>query len=125
MTNSNPHVCPGPNYPEATTHVIPLMMAMLPGIDPNDMPKALLTFQFISTFCNLVPITDASSAPQFHSDLSEHERQICSQTTQFEEFVAQYLDRCFVVIENSTLTQTREENSGSDHRLGQAIRFGQ
>ena len=92
------------------------MIATLPGIDPNDVPKAMFTFEFLTVFCTLIPITNCSSAPQFHSDLTEHERTICSQTAQFEDFVAQYLDRCFVIIESSAMTQTREENANTDLR---------
>jgi hypothetical protein len=59
-------VYPGPFYREGPTHVIPLMLATLPGIDPNDMRKSMTTFQFISTFATLVPIVDSSRAHEFH-----------------------------------------------------------
>ncbi len=80
------------------------------------MRKSMVTFQFLSTFCTLVPIVDSSQAFQYHSDLTEEEREICSQTAQFGDFVAQFLDRCFAVIESSSLEHTREEVSSSDHR---------
>jgi len=38
-------VHPGPTYPEGPTHVIPMLLAVLPGIDPNDMHKSMVTFQ--------------------------------------------------------------------------------
>ena len=91
-------------------------MASLPGIDPNDAHKSMVVFQFLSTFCTLVPLVDMSSASQFHSDLTEEERQICSQSAQLDDFVAQFLDRCFSLIESSSFLQTREEVANSDHQ---------
>jgi proteasome activator subunit 4 len=105
-----------PQYREGPTHVIPLLMASLPGIDPNDMRKSMMAFQLISTFCTLVPIVDCSTAGQFYDDLTEEESLICGQTAQFEDFIVAFLDRCFALIECSTLEQTREEVSMSDHR---------
>ncbi|EPY88734.1 hypothetical protein CB1_000157005 [Camelus ferus] len=37
------------------------------------------------------------------------ERELCSATAEFEDFVLQFMDRCFGLIESSTLEQTREE----------------
>ncbi len=102
-------------YPEGPTHVIPLLMATLPGIDPNDTRKAMVTFQFLSTFCTLVPMVDCSSAHQHHPDMSEEERVICGQTAELEDFVVQFLDRCFNVIQSSVFEQTRQEVCVSDH----------
>ena len=82
---------------------------MLPAIDPNDNRKSMLAFQLISVFSTVVPLVDCSQAGQFYSDLTEEEQIICSQTAQFEDFVAEFLDRCFAIIESSTLEQTREE----------------
>lgn len=100
-------VHPGPSYPEGPTHVIPLLIDCLPGIDPNDMRKAILTFRFLSTFCCFIPIVDSSDAFQYYPNLTEEERIICGQTAQFEDFLIQFLDRCFVLIESSCLEQTR------------------
>jgi proteasome activator subunit 4 len=102
-------------YREGPTHVIPLLTATLPGIDPNDMRKAMVTFQFLSTFCTLVPMVDSSQAHQHYPNLTEEERVICGQTAELEDFVVQFLERCFLVIESSVFTQTREEVSVSDH----------
>lgn len=33
------------DYKAGPTHVIPLLMAVLPGIDPNDIRKCFITFQ--------------------------------------------------------------------------------
>ena len=39
-------------------HVIPLLMAILPGIDPNDTKKCMVTFQFIYTIVTLVKMAN-------------------------------------------------------------------
>uniref|UniRef100_A0AAQ5YF29 Proteasome activator Blm10 mid region domain-containing protein n=1 Tax=Amphiprion ocellaris TaxID=80972 RepID=A0AAQ5YF29_AMPOC len=64
-------VSPNNHYPEGRAHVLPLLMGSLPGVDPNDFSKCMITFQFITTFTTLVPLVDCSSAPSRYSDLSE------------------------------------------------------
>ncbi|KAK7086905.1 Proteasome activator complex subunit 4 [Halocaridina rubra] len=93
------------HYPEGQTHVIPLLLQTLPGIDPNDIRKCMVTFQFIYTLVILVPFVDCSSALDTVSDLTEVEQEVCLQTASFEDFVLQFMDRCFALIENSTLEQ--------------------
>uniref|UniRef100_A0A3B3VJT2 Proteasome activator Blm10 middle HEAT repeats region domain-containing protein n=1 Tax=Poecilia latipinna TaxID=48699 RepID=A0A3B3VJT2_9TELE len=56
-------VSPDNRYPEGRAHVLPLLMGSLPGVDPNDFSKCMITFQFITTFTTLVPLVDCSSAP--------------------------------------------------------------
>ncbi|VDI21300.1 proteasome activator subunit 4 [Mytilus galloprovincialis] len=88
-------------YPEGKSHVLPLLNLALPGIDPNDFKKCLVTFQMISTFVTLVPIVDCSDALHLRNDLTENERELCSATAQFEDFVLQFMDRVLGLIENS------------------------
>lgn len=102
-------VSPSNRYPEGRTHVLPLLTGALPGVDPNDFSKCMITFQFIATFTTLVPLVDCSDAPSRYHDLSEVEKDLCSATAQFEDFVLQFLDRCFALIDSSTLEQTRDE----------------
>ena len=64
---------------EAPTQVIPLLMATLPAIDPNDIRKAMVAFQMISIYCTIVPLVDCSKASQYYNDLSAEEELICSQ----------------------------------------------
>lgn len=99
----------GGAYREGPTHVIPLLMSSLPGIDPNDIKKCFVTFQFISIFVTLVPIVDCSSASEYWKDLTEEEEVIALATADFEDFVLQFLDRCFTLIESSSLEMTRLE----------------
>ncbi|KAM9425985.1 proteasome activator complex subunit 4B [Pholidichthys leucotaenia] len=102
-------VSPNNHYPEGHLHVIPLLMGSLPGVDPNDLSKCMITFQFITTFTMLVPLVDCSTAPSQHTDLTEIEKDLCFATAGFEDFVLQFLDRCFALIDSSTLEQTRDE----------------
>ena len=78
-------VHPGGGKPaDAPTHVLPLLLATVPGIDPNDMRKSMVAFQFLSTFCTLVPLVDSSDAFNHHT-LTEVERTVCGQTAQVGE----------------------------------------
>uniref|UniRef100_A0A3B4UZE2 Proteasome activator Blm10 middle HEAT repeats region domain-containing protein n=1 Tax=Seriola dumerili TaxID=41447 RepID=A0A3B4UZE2_SERDU len=86
-------ISPNNHYPEGRAHVLPLLMGSLPGVDPNDFSKCMITFQFIATFTTLVPLVDCSSAPSRHSDLTEMERDLCFASAEFEDFVLQFLDR--------------------------------
>ncbi|XP_036402211.1 proteasome activator complex subunit 4A [Megalops cyprinoides] len=99
----------GHRFPEGPTHMLPLLMRALPGVDPNDFSKCMITFQFIATFSTLVPLVDCSSAVHERDDLTEVERELCSASAEFEDFVLQFMDRCFALIDSSTLEQTREE----------------
>nr|CAD7425108.1 unnamed protein product [Timema monikensis] len=96
-------------YKEGPTHVIPLLLATLPGIDPNDIRKCFVTLQFISTFATMIPFVDSSTASEHWKDLTEEEEIICLATADFEDFVLQFMDRCFILIENSSLEATRLE----------------
>uniref|UniRef100_A0A3B4F3K3 Proteasome activator complex subunit 4B-like n=1 Tax=Pundamilia nyererei TaxID=303518 RepID=A0A3B4F3K3_9CICH len=102
-------VSPNNHYPEGRVHVLPLLMGSLPGVDPNDFSKCMITFQFITTFTTLVPLVDCSSAPSQRDDLTEIEKDLCFASAEFEDFVLQFLDRCFALIDSSTLEQTRDE----------------
>lgn len=107
---------PKNGYADGPTHVIPLLLALLPGIDPNDIRKCFVTFQFISTFVSMIPIVDTSSASDYWSDLSEEEHIICESTAGFEDFVLQFFDKVFTLIESSSLEMTRLEQVDMDKR---------
>ncbi|XP_059159046.1 proteasome activator complex subunit 4B-like [Physella acuta] len=93
-------------YPEGPSHVIPLLNLSLPGIDPNDFRKTLVTLQMISNFISLIPIVDSSDAVHVVPGLTELEKELCSATAHFEDFVLSFLDRVHTMIENSSTVST-------------------
>ncbi|XP_052006994.1 proteasome activator complex subunit 4A-like isoform X1 [Xyrauchen texanus] len=99
----------GQRFPEGPTHMLPLLMRALPGVDPNDFRKCMITFQLIATYVTLVPLVDCSAAVQGRDDLTQVEKELCLASAEFEDFVLQFIDRCFALIDSSTLEQTREE----------------
>ena len=65
--------------------------------------------------CHVIPL-DSEAILILDPDLTEEERVICGQSAQFEDFVVQFLERCFLLINSSSLEETRFETSSSDHR---------
>lgn len=51
----------------------------------------------MTTIATLVPIVDCSSAIG-QQDMTEEERELCLQTVGFEDFVLQFIDRCFSLV---------------------------
>ncbi|XP_050294149.1 proteasome activator complex subunit 4B-like [Anthonomus grandis grandis] len=103
------------NYLEGPTHVIPLLMALLPGIDPNDVRKSYVTFNFIMHFVNMIPLIDSSKAHNFYDDLTEEEHMICEATAEFEDFVLQFFDRLIQWVDSSSLDFVRLEQMTSNN----------
>lgn len=66
--------------------------------------------QFLSTVSILIPLVDCSQA-SLYFDLNESEALICEQTAQFEDFVLQFIDRIILLIENSSMENTRMEHA--------------
>nr|XP_026489617.1 proteasome activator complex subunit 4B-like [Vanessa tameamea] len=81
------------DYPEGPTHVVPFLMTVLPGLDPNDIKKTLVTLHFILIFSSMVPYIDCSSAHKHWPDLTNEELLVCESTAQMEDFVLIFLDR--------------------------------
>lgn len=103
-------------YTAGKTHVIPILYLTLPGIDPNDFRKTTITLEFLTTFALLVPIVDCSKAGQYYDDLTDDEKIVCDQTAEFEEFVLQYLDKAFMLIDSSSQEIIRMESDTENLR---------
>lgn len=86
-------------YVEGKAQVIPILMGLLPGLDPNDFRKTCLVLQFYVSFSLLVPMVDCSKASQHYDDLTEEEIGLCEQTAVMEDFVLQFMERIFVLID--------------------------
>ena len=58
-------------YPEGQTHVLPLLISVLPAIDLNDTDKTFATLDFLETILSLITCVDCSSAVNIRKDLTE------------------------------------------------------
>lgn len=112
----------GYTYNEGPSRVVPLLFSALPGIDANDFIKCFATFRLISVYVSLVPIVDCSHATG-STLIDEDDRLVCEETSQFEDFVLQFFDRIFTLIESSTLEYVSQENqeSGGKSRVESMI----
>ena len=80
-------------------YVLPLIVAILPGLDPNDSNKCVLTLQLLTNVLGNVLLCDCSPALLYRTDLSEHERQLCTDTAKFEDFIHELFKRVFYIVE--------------------------
>ena len=60
-----------PQFSQGQTYVLPLLMAVLPGIDSNDFKKTAVTFQFLNAILMLITCVDCSQAVNTRDDLTE------------------------------------------------------
>lgn len=60
-----------PSYPQGQTFVLPLITAVLPGIDLNDFKKTVVTLDFLNTMFMMITCVDCSSAVHTRNDLTE------------------------------------------------------
>lgn len=115
-----PMVRPCKFFPEGPSHVVPLLLNSLPGIDSNDMRKCMAVFKFIATIAAHVQLRDYSYLVDERPDLTLEQQQLCLSTSQFEDFVVQLLDKCFILIENTAtssianLDQEKQLRSGEE-----------
>jgi len=59
------------SYSHGQTYVVPLLMAVLPGIDLNDLQKTIVTLDFYNAIFKLIICVDCSSAIHIRNDLTE------------------------------------------------------
>jgi proteasome activator subunit 4 len=103
-------------FNEGPSHVVPLLLNSLPGIDSNDMRKCITVFRFIATLAAHIRMKDYSYLVEERPDLTEEQQQLCLSTSQFENFVLQFLDKSFVLIEN-TASAHSFSNLDHEHQL--------
>lgn len=110
-------VRPGHLLPSAPAHIIDILFSVLPGIDCNDIKKTMICLQLISVYARLVPLTDLSSHLSSTRNLTPSDKKICQQSSKFKQFVIEFIERCFSLVENSTLENTRQEFASSDTQM--------
>lgn len=74
-------------------YVIPLLTAILPGIDPNDSNKSQLTFEFIDALVSSIIVCDCTPALHLRHDLSEYDKELIYQTAKFEDLIHELLNK--------------------------------
>jgi proteasome activator subunit 4 len=73
--------------PSLQTHVVQLLIHVLPGIDPSDINKSVITLQFLTIILTSIPIVNCSGAvsltfflrKSFNNDLEERLGFCCSE----------------------------------------------
>lgn len=104
---------PSANFTEGPSHVVPLLLNSLPGIDSNDMRKTIAVLRFVATLASQIRLRDYSYLVDERPDMTNEQQQLCLSTYQFEDFVIQFLDKCFTLIENtasSTISNLDQES---------------
>lgn len=99
------------NQVETRMHVLPLLCAVLPGIDSNDSLKCNLTFKFLSNIISCVIVCDCSSAPRYCQDLTDIEKELCYETTKFEDFVLEFFNKIFRLLDNMAFNASSDSFS--------------
>jgi proteasome activator subunit 4 len=89
-------------------HIIPLLCAVLPGIDSNDSQKCNLTFKLLSNILSCVIVCNCSNAPSHRNDLTEAEIELCFETSKFEDFVHDFFNKIFRLLDNLAFDTTSD-----------------
>ena len=82
--------------PPSRNLIVPLLLNLLPGIDPNDLRKTYLCGQILALTVMQVPLVDCSNR---ENQGNETENDILQGTSQFEEFITSFMDRFFQLVE--------------------------
>ena len=92
-----------------------LLSAVLPGLDPNDSNKSILTLQFLHNVLSCIIVCDCSPALQIRKDLTDYERDLIFQTTKFEDFILEFLNKIFIFIDNLSSDAVNESSATAAH----------
>ena len=77
--------------------------------------------QLISIYGRLVPMVDLTTHLTTRKNLSNTEKRICQDSSKLRGFVMEFMDKCFVLVENSTLELIRQEQSTSDAHMSSEV----
>ena len=100
------------NYPGKA---LDLLHSLLPGIDVNDIWKCTDIFVMMSDLLEMIPLTDVSRKT-VKGD-SQERLVLAGQTASFENFVHEFMNRCFTLIENSVRVNIRSDGGNTDEYL--------
>lgn len=96
-------------FVEGPQHVLPVLFSAVAGIDLNDPLKYLNAFTTIATYCAMIPLADCSkcSGEEHEEPCGEDVRAVCEQTSRFEDFMVQFMDRVLSWISSSRQQSVR------------------
>ncbi|CAF0928089.1 unnamed protein product [Adineta steineri] len=107
-----------PSYSQGQIYVLPLLISVLPGIDLNDFKKTSVTLELLDIILMQITCIDCSSAVNIRTDLTEIEREVCLSTSKFEDFINEFLNRIFHIIEiSSAEISNAVTTDASDNKL--------
>ncbi|UJR35822.1 hypothetical protein I4U23_028569 [Adineta vaga] len=97
-----------PRFSQGQTYVLPLLMS------------------FLNAILMLVTCVDCSSAVHTRNDLTEIEKEVCLSTAKFEDFISEFLNRTFRMIETlstemSDAVMLTNESNLEDQEAGQEL----
>ncbi|CAF4252294.1 unnamed protein product [Rotaria sp. Silwood2] len=101
-------------YSQGQIYVLPLLMSALPGIDLNDLEKTSVTLEFLDTILMLITCIDCSSAVNIRNDLTEIEKEVCLSTSNFDDFIVEFLKRIFQMIDVLSTDMSDAVTSNAD-----------
>lgn len=101
-------------YSEGPALVIPLLFSVLPGIDPNEPDKCYKALNLIWVISNLVPLVDCSRSK---AEMSPQDQVLCDETSRFKEFLLQFMNKVFDLINSSSLDFSRPDGSSDNFEL--------
>jgi len=100
------------NYPD---RAFDLLYFLLPGIDVNDIWKCTDIFVLMSDLMEMMPIADLTRASV--NCENEDQRLLVDRTAGLENFVVEFMNRCFTLIENSRRENFRSDAGNADEYL--------
>lgn len=99
-------------YRNGDQHLVPIMHALLPAIDANDLVKTWFATEVLVQVFQTIPLVDCSSC--IPATCSAEEAQVLEATCQFESWVDSFLDSVFELSENVPSTLISKMRIGQE-----------